>query len=199
MIPTKYEQYNPKYLDKGKRSEVFTFKKNNIIYCIKAKRKESKALNRLENEAYFLKILNKYNIGPKLVDSGKDYIVYEFVKGKPFLEVIEKSKNKFSLIKKVLDQCFIMDKLKINKEEMHHPRKHIYVFKNQVRMIDFERCHFSDKVHNVTQFFQYILTLKLNNLEPGKNYKLIQEYQKNPYEENYKKLLNQLKNKRPYN
>ena len=129
MIPKKYKQYNPQFFDKGKRAEVYIFKKNNRIYCIKTKRKESKAINRLKNEAYFLKILNKQNIGPKLIDSGKNYIVYEFVKGKAFLEVIKTTKNPTTLFIKVLNQCFIMDRLKINKEEMHHPKKHIYILR----------------------------------------------------------------------
>lgn len=182
MIPK-----NLKFLAQGKRAEVYTFEKNKKVFCVKIKRKDSKAVGRLENEARFLKILNKHGIGPKLVESGQDYIMYEFVKGKLF--DINNSKN--NLIKQILDQCFVMDQLKINKEEMHHPTKHIFVFGKKITMIDFERCHYSDKVHNVTQFFQYLSLNKKFEID----HELLKNYKENPTEETYKKLLKQLKTK----
>ena len=43
----------------------------------------------------------------------------------------------------------------INKEEMHRPIKHAWVGKS-IRFIDFERCHQSEKVKNVTQLCQFL-------------------------------------------
>ena len=77
---------NIEFLAKGKRSLVFTAKYKKRLVAIKVKKKSSKAINRLENEAKFLKILNKYNIGPRLIKQGKDYIIYGFVKCEPILE-----------------------------------------------------------------------------------------------------------------
>jgi len=60
------------------------------------------------------------------------------------------------IIKNILEQCRIMDKLKINKKEFHKPIKHIIVYKNKPVMIDFERCYYAEKPKNVTQFCQFI-------------------------------------------
>jgi predicted Ser/Thr protein kinase len=51
--------------------------------------------------------------------------------------------------------------LKVNKEEMHHPHKHILVCAKNKKalipvMIDFERCHLTSKPTNVTQFLEFI-------------------------------------------
>ena len=144
---------NIEFLAKGKRSLVFTAKYKKRLVAIKVKKKSSKAINRLENEAKFLKILNKHNIGPKLIKQGKDYIIYEFVKGKPILKY---KKNIKKVILNVLDQCYILDQLKINKLEMHHPVKHIIIDKSPV-MIDFERCYYTKHPKNITQFCQFLM------------------------------------------
>jgi hypothetical protein len=55
----------------------------------------------------------------------------------------------------------------INKEEMHHPQKHIIIMERMrcgkkeavPVMIDFERCSFRDKQKNVTQYLEYVCRL----------------------------------------
>jgi len=52
---------------------------------------------------------------------------------------------------------FVLDKLGVNKEEMHHPYKHVLITKKQKPvLLDFERCHLSEKPKNVTQFCQCV-------------------------------------------
>jgi len=65
MIPKELLKYKPKYLAKGKRSEVYTLKINNKMYAVKVKKEGISAKNTVENEANFLKLLNKHKIGPK--------------------------------------------------------------------------------------------------------------------------------------
>ena len=87
-------------------------------------------------------------------------------------------KNKkilLKLIKKLMDQLFIMDKLNINKEEMSHPQKHIIIDKkDNPILIDFERMHYTIKPSNVTQFSDFLIsnniltTLKKNNININK-------------------------------
>jgi len=50
----------------------------------------------------------------------------------------------------------------VNKFEMHHPTKHILIkagkpSRKTVVMIDFERCRWTEKPKNVTQFVQFLL------------------------------------------
>lgn len=152
------------YLAHGKRGVVFcgSFGNKNEKVAIKIKKKESTAVGNLLNEARWLRVLNKQEIGPPLLFSGKDFLVYAFVEGDFIINFIEK--NTKEKIKKVLynvfDQCFQLDQLRVNKEEMHHPFKHIVVHRNAPVLLDFERMHKTKKPHNVTQFVQFVCALK---------------------------------------
>ena len=181
MFPQKYLKYKPVYLAKGKRSIVYVFSKNNKKYFIKIKHPNSKAQNRLENEATFLKILNKYKIGPKLIGYRKDFIVMEYIWGVQLIKYNKKNKDQI-FVNNILEQCFILDKLKINKEEMHKPLKHIFISKNKITMIDFERCHYTDKPKNVTQFVQFIQ--RMFHIENEKLKSLLRLYKHEQTKEN---------------
>lgn len=147
------------YLAKGKRGVIYTGSYKGKKVCVKVKREDSTAVNRIENEAAYLKILNKNGIGPKVVMFKDNQLVYEFVEGafiEDFVNDPTNDKKKIvKMLKEVFIQCFEMDMLKINKEEMSHPFKHIIIKKNPV-MIDFERCHRTEKPQNVTQFCQFV-------------------------------------------
>lgn len=149
---------NIKYFAKGKRGVVYTAVCKNKKVAVKMERKESGAVCRIKNEANFLKLLNKHCIGPKLLFAEDSFIVYEFAGGVPIKEFLLKSKkeNICKVLKAVFGQCLAMDKLRINKEEMHRPAKHIIIGRKVV-MIDFERCHFVKEPKNVAQFLQFII------------------------------------------
>lgn len=147
------------YLAKGKRGIVFTGILKSKKVGIKSKNPDSTAIGRMKNESTMLKRLNNYKIGPKFLFSGENFLVYEFAEGIFFPDFLEKSNKKDILIvlEKVFSQLKEMDKLGINKEEMHRPLKHIIVSKdlNPV-MIDFERAHFTEKSQNITQFSKFL-------------------------------------------
>jgi len=161
---------NLNYFAQGKRGVIYTgtqdksrfikthfAKKELVKVAVKIRRVDSKAEGRIENEAKWLKKLNKLGIGPRLLFSAEDYLVYEFVEGEFILDWL-KRKNKgevFSVILNVLKQCRELDKLNVNKEEMHHPQKHILIG-DKVTMLDFERCNETDKPKNVTQFVEFL-------------------------------------------
>ncbi|MBW2981611.1 DUF2431 domain-containing protein [Candidatus Woesearchaeota archaeon] len=150
---------NVKKIAKGHRGLIYKAKWKNKTIVIKRKRPESKAVGRMKNEADWLKVLNKNGIGPKFRFVDKDYFAYDYVEGEflpLFLEKASKSKSKKVLIE-IMKQCFILDRLKINKEEMHRPLKHVLIDKKlNVTMIDFERTHKTKKPKNLTQFIQYL-------------------------------------------
>ena len=192
------------YLTHGKRGNIFTgvidkskfvkthFAKKNLVKVgIKVKRQESKAVARIKNEAKWLKVLNKKNIGPKLLFYGDDYLVYEFVEGMFILDFIKKENSEKlmkSVLVKILEQCYELDKLAVNKEEMHHPLKHIIIGKNnKPTLIDFERCHKTDKPHNVTQFVEFICRIQRNNVQFLRE--LAREYKNNLNKENLDKII----------
>ena len=166
-MPSIKQVQNITYFTKGHRGLLYIgdYKKKRVV--IKTERKDSMAVDRVENEINYLKILNKKGIGPELYfyDKKFTYFVYQYIEGDFFPIFLEhqKKKNKTlikKIIKNVFTQCFRMDKLNVNKEEMHHPFKHIIIDKKTKKpiLVDFERCHKSPEPVNVTQFSSYIIS-----------------------------------------
>jgi HemK-related putative methylase len=194
---------NIKKLAKGHRGLIYTGIKNKKKIAVKRKNPKSKAVARIENEARWLRFLNRYKIGPKFIMRKDDYFIYYFAPGIFFPEFIEKANktNIRKIIKSVFEQCHQLDKLKINKEEMHHPYKHIIVDKNKAVLIDFERTHKTDKPHNVTQFCQYIISGNIFNTLKKKGFKidkktimsLAAKYKKNTEKSNLSSILSSIK------
>ena len=130
-----------------------------------------------KGEAKFLAILNRKGIGPKLLkfDAGSNSIIMQYIDGDRILDYFGRKdtskKNIFEVISKILGQLFIMDILGINKLEMTNPYKHIIIKDNKSDnpvMIDFERCIYTQKPKNVTQFIQFLCSGKLDNILKGK-------------------------------
>ena len=147
------------YFAKGKRYLVYTGYYKNKKAIIK---EPISKINTIENEARFLKLLNKYKIGPKLFYYDEKKLVCEFIEGIKiidWLKINNKSKIKLTL-KKILDQCRKLDELKIDKKELTNPYKHIIINKKPI-MIDFERCKFVKNPKNVTQFCQFLTSINV--------------------------------------
>ncbi len=181
------------FFAKGKRGKVFTGNYNGKKVAIKVNKK-------INNEKSWLKILNKHKIGPKFIYSENDYIVYEFIDGKRILDYIAENEKKeiIKVLKVVFRQCRVLDRLKIDKKEMHNPWKHILIG-NEVKMIDFERCHKVDKGKNVTQFGQFLLRkkdlLKKKGISINRKefIRILKRYKDKQTEGNYKKIITILK------
>ena len=149
------------YLAHGKRGVVYTGKYKGKKIAVKIKRAGSEALGRIQNEIVFLRILNKHNIGPKLIMHGSNWLADDFVPGEFIRDWIPKAKKKDAgrVLRIVFEKCFKMDQLMINKEEMHHPLKHVIIGKS-VKLIDFERAKKTNDPKNVSQFCQFVMSLK---------------------------------------
>ena len=161
------------FLAKGKRSEVYKALYKNQKVAIKLfKTQDSK--KRAKKEANFILILNKENIGPKLIFQENNYIVYKLIEGPRFIDWLNQSDKKSTLkmISKILDVCYKIDKLGINKLELHNPKKHILIENNKPILIDFERCYFTDNPKNLTQFCQYLISKKIQYILKSKKIKI---------------------------
>jgi len=99
-------------------------------------------------------------------------MMYEFIEGEYILDFIEKAEK--NTIKKILIEIFqelyLLDKLGINKYEMHRPHKHIIISKEKPFQIDFDRARYTKNPKNVTQFFQYLTKEKLHQLMEKKGF-----------------------------
>jgi release factor glutamine methyltransferase len=132
-----------KRFTKGHRGLILTGMIGNKKIAVKLQRTDIGAKGTVDREAKVLKILNKHRIGPKLLFSGKDFFAYKFVEGAFIPEFLQKAgkKNIIKVLGDVFMQCYKLDKFGYNKEEMHHPYKHIVVGKgNKPVLLDFERA-----------------------------------------------------------
>ncbi|MBN1792799.1 methyltransferase [Candidatus Woesearchaeota archaeon] len=159
----------PELYASGKRGAIYLVKEKGKSICIK-EQKPGIAVDTIENEARFLKLLNKKGIGPKFIsfDRKKGQLRREFVDGRGIEEFLNDEKitkqQAAGVICDVLKQCREMDLLGINKTELTNPYKDIIIAGkgesfNSV-MIDFERCRMTAKPKNVTQFLQYLSRMR---------------------------------------
>ncbi|KAI9916441.1 hypothetical protein PsorP6_017859 [Peronosclerospora sorghi] len=69
-----------------------------------------------------------------------------------------------------------MDLMRVNKEEMTHPHRHIIVHRSHGKwrctFIDFERCSSTKKPKNVTQLCQFLSTPRMVALLAAKEVKV---------------------------
>lgn len=185
----------------GKRGLIYIGKIGNKKIAIKVQRKDTEARQSINNEAKKLKLLKKYGIGVNILFSGNDFFVYDFVTGdfiKEFFEN-EQYKNFKKVLTDLFEQLYKLDRLKLNKEEMHHPDKHIIVTKKlKPILIDFERTKKVARPKNVTQFCQYLISINIRELLRSKGVDvdqiqmlmLAKRYKDNPS----KKTLNDITN-----
>lgn len=174
---------NVEFFAKGKRGLVFIGRYKDKKVAIKVKNPDSAAHGTIALEAGMLKEVNKHKIGPKYLFHNPHFLVYEFAEG---TYVRDLPKNRLpAAAKKILMQCFILDKAGINKQEMTRPLKHAIVGK-KVTLIDFERARKTESAHNVTQMCQFIG----NHLGNKKKWiELGREYSENRSESVVKKML----------
>ena len=145
-----------KFFAKGKRGLVFTGKYKGKKVAIKIKRPESTAVGRIANDAKMLKELNKHGIGPKYLFHTPKFLVYEFAEGKYLKDLLD-SKDIKTICKKIFEQCFQLDLLHVDKQEMTRPYKHAIVKGKKITLIDFERARKVEEAHNVTQFCTFVM------------------------------------------
>ncbi len=200
------------YFAQGKRGKIFTadfdqsklvkkhlpLKKDLIEVAVKIKRRDSEAKKRMEDEAQWLNVLNKKGMGPKLLFFGDNYLVYQFVEGKFFMDWLKGQQKEEikKILQLVLKQCFEMDAMGLNKEEMHRPLKHIIIDdKNKPVLIDFERCYETQSPHNLTQFVEFICRSREELGKSGliinaeKLRLLAKKYKEKPTEQSFNELL----------
>jgi putative serine/threonine protein kinase len=176
-------------IGKGKRGVVRGCTFDGKKCAVKVPNVKSDAICRISNESYWLKRLNEYGIGPEFVYADSDVLVMEFLDGIHLVDYlkVEKDDEKIrKVFKKILKECRIMDKLKVNKLEMHRITKNAIVVGTNVVLIDFERCKRVLVPKNVTQFFQFLI--KRGFVSSSKVLKDLRKYKEDTSEMNFKVL-----------
>jgi len=145
-------------LGKGYAGVVVLGKMGRKKVAVKIRRNDSPRKN-LEKEAKLLKIINKHKIGPKLVAFSNNFLVMEYLDGEKIGDWVVDLKKKGGpsqlkvIIKKILEDCYSLDRIGLDHGELSNLTKHVIVGK-KVTIIDFESSSMDRKVSNVTSATQ---------------------------------------------
>ena len=147
-------------LGKGYVGVVVLSKLGKKVVALKIRRIDS-SRSGMKREAKLLKLANKVNVGPKLVDSSKNFIIMEYMEGKKIIDWVKELKGRGSaaklktVIKKILEDCHNLDKLHLDHGELSYIHKHVIVGKSPC-IIDFESASPNRRTSNVTSATQSI-------------------------------------------
>ncbi len=147
-------------LGKGYVGVVVLSKQGTREVALKIRRIDSSRSD-MENEARLLRFANEVKVGPKLVDSSKNFIIMEYLEGRKIIDWIRDLKGRGSaaklksVIKKILEDCYNLDKIRLDHGELSHIHKHVIIGKS-VSIIDFESASVNRRASNVTSATQSI-------------------------------------------
>ncbi|EEY69693.1 uncharacterized protein PITG_19313 [Phytophthora infestans T30-4] len=135
---------NLRFFARGKRGVLYAGEMRSTDNPVVAKlAADATSAGSVTLEARWLQVVNRMGIGARLVDAGKGWFLCERLEGKNVVEFLgdgdeaTTSANAMWVVREMLCQCFAMDLMGINKEEMTHPHRHIIVHRSthqQVRL-----------------------------------------------------------------
>ncbi len=116
----------------------------------------------LEREAKILQSVNNIGVGPKLILHSKNFLVLEFVRGRTLDDFLLNGSFKciFHVLKKLFWQCFRLDSIGIDHGELSTPKKHVFVYRCNPIIIDFETASSSRRPSNLTAIIGHIFFKK---------------------------------------
>jgi putative serine/threonine protein kinase len=194
-------------LGKGYVGVVVLAKKGNKEIALKIRRTDSQR-NDMKNEAVLLKLVNSVDVGPKMFDVSKNFLIMEYLEGEKFsdwldlLKGIGSAKKLKSTIKNILEDCYRLDQIGFDHGELSNISKHVIVGKTKVSLIDFESSSTKRKPSNVTSITQAFFIGSGNAKKAQKIYKnppkekiidVLKQYKQEKTRENFEKLLKILK------
>lgn len=145
-------------LGKGYTGIVILAKIGSKKAALKIRRTDSPRAS-MKGESMLLEAANKTGVGPKLIRSSKNYVAMEYLDGKKIFDWIKDLKGRGSatklkqVLKKVLQDCYNLDKAGLDHGELSNITKHVIVGKS-ITIIDFESSSLERKVSNVTSATQ---------------------------------------------
>ena len=194
-------------LGKGYVGVVVLVKRGNKEVALKIRRTDSQREN-MKNESVLLKLVNSVNVGPKMIDVSKNFLVMEYIEGEKFSDWIGmlkgsgSSKQLKSTIRNVLEDCYRLDQIEFDHGELSNISKHVIVGKNKVALIDFESSSTKRRPSNVTSITQAFFIGSgiakqaqriYKNSSKEKIIDALKSYNQKKTRENFEKLLKILK------
>ena len=146
-------------LGKGYVGVVVVAKRKSKEIALKIRRTDSQR-ERMQDEAALLKLANSIDVGPKMFDVSKNFLVMEHIEGEKFRDWIDllkgtgSAKTLKTVIKNILEDCYRLDKIGFDHGELSNISKHVIVSKTKATLIDFESSSIKRRPSNVTSITQ---------------------------------------------
>ncbi len=205
LIPEGKVQIGKFYvLGKGCTSIVVKALRRGEIVVLKIRRTDSDRSDVLR-EAEILKKVNKYGIGPKLLDYTEDILVMEYVEGlkiEDWIKQVENARLLKEVLRKLLNMLYIMDSIGICHLELARPRGHVIISGERPVILDFETASTKTRKSNLTQVLNFLIfkesaisekiktILKIKDLD--KLRQLLKEYKERRTKQKYLEILGAL-------
>ncbi|KAG7381178.1 G patch domain and ankyrin repeat-containing protein 1 [Phytophthora pseudosyringae] len=175
-----------RFFARGKRGVLFAGEMRSSDEPVVAKlAADATSAGSVTLEARWLRVVNRMGIGARLLDAGGGWFLCERLEGRNVVEFLGErdevttSANVTWVVREMLCQCFAMDLMGVNKEEMTHPHRHIIVHRStqqpvrwRCTFVDFEKCSSTKKPKNVTQLCQFLSSPRMVALLASKRVKV---------------------------
>ncbi len=178
-------------LGKGYVGMVVIAKRGGREVALKIRRTDSPRPD-MRAESILLRTANTAEVGPGMIDSSKNFLVMEYVKGERFSDWVLYLKGRGSAkrlkntIRNILEDCYRLDQIGLDHGELSDISKHVIVVDGRPVIIDFESSSIWRRPSNVTSITQAIFI--------GSGIaKIVQKIYKNPTKPDIIQILKQYK------
>jgi len=149
-------------LGKGHVGIVVKARQKDKSIAVKIRRTDADRLT-MQHEAEMLQKANKVDVGPRLLEATRNFLLMDYVKGTLFPEWLEllngeDERETFGrVLRSALEQAWRLDEAGLDHGELSNAPRHIIVkVDNEPCLVDFETASTSRRVSNVTSLCQYL-------------------------------------------
>jgi len=194
-------------LGKGHVGVVVLAKRGSVRVALKIRRMDSQR-DEMKRESRLLELVNTVGVGPKMIDSSRNFLVMEYLDGIKISKWVKQlsgtgsSRKLKTTIREVLEDCHKLDMLNFDHGELSDISRHVIVGSSKTSLIDFESSSTERRPSNVTSTTQaiYIGSGIAKNVQkiyknPSKAdiIEALRDYKKERTRESFKSLLKVLK------
>jgi putative serine/threonine protein kinase len=196
--------FNVPVLGKGFVGIVVLARVDSGLVAVKIRRIDADRSG-MQHEAEMLRLANKVGVGPCLIGFSVNFLLMEFVEGYLLPKWLENLRGRGttrrirSVLRDVLEQCWLLDEAGLDHGELSHASKHIIVKANDKPcIIDFETASITRRKSNVTSICQYLfigsqfaksLKKKMPRINRQALIHALKSHKNNPNRRNFEQLL----------
>jgi putative serine/threonine protein kinase len=193
--------FNTPVLGKGYVGIVVIAYKDGEKAALKIRRVDANR-HGMSEEAEKLRKANAVGVGPKVLGVTRNFLLMEFVDGELLPNWLEKhvKKNRVkTVLRRILEQCWLLDNIGLDHGELSHAPKHIIIDSaDEPHIVDFETASLNRRPSNVTSICQFLfisgqiaekITKKVGKKDKKEMIEALRRYKKDRTHENFKKIL----------